>query len=177
MAQDASKMYRSIVISIFIAGLLTAPTARAEEDIPRQILIFGRALSDQRTQIIHKQEEIIALRTQIEWNDFLYIENIIKSLTTIDICLYYMSELSAVYAVVAALGSDHWAKHLPRMLEQSKFTRGKLDMEYEAILLRSIQIIHPGALALVFGLKDNLKKIRQIIDDHIQWLERIEIRA
>ena len=128
-------------------------------------------LAVKNAELLEGEKQIIGLNGQLEMNDLPYINTIVASLNSIETCLYYHSELAGVYHDVAGINDGYVRSQLPRMIRQVDFTLDSVDIEYKKITVQYMQVIGTEALKITDRLRKNIRETRQLLEEHLKWLE------
>ncbi len=159
------------VLFYFNLIILTTGPCRAAGDIMLQLQRFQEALAVKNTELLDGEKLIIGLNDQLEWNDLPYINSIVASLNSIETCLYYQLELVGVYHDVAGISDGYVRSQLPRMIRQVDFTLSSVEIEYKKITVQYMQVIGTEALKITDRLRKNIRETRQLLEEHLNWLE------
>lgn len=161
------------ILPIVLTAIITVTTAPciAAEGLRLQLQRVQTELTVKRTQLLAAEKKLILTGENLPWNDLLYINNIIVSLNTIETCLYYQSELLAVYQDVGRFNENYLHSELRRMVQQIDFTLGSLDIEQKKISYQYLQIIDPTALGIIAGLRKDIDDTRKVLSEHLKWLD------
>ena len=160
-----------VCTALFNLIVLTAGPCRAAGDIMLQLQRFQEALAVKNVELLDGEKLIIGLNDQLEWNDLPYINSIVASLNSIETCLYYQSELAGVYHDVAGISDGYVQSQLPRMIRQVDFTLSSVEIEYKKITVQYMQVIGTEALKITDRLRKNIRETRQLLEEHLKWLE------
>jgi hypothetical protein len=136
-----------------------------------QLQRFRDDLAVKNAELLDGEKLIIGLSGQLELNDLPYINSIVASLNSIETCLYYQSELAAVYHDVAGISNGYVRSQLPRMIRQVDFTLDSVDIEYKKIMVQYMQVIGTEALKITDQLRKSIRETRQLLEEHLKWLE------
>jgi hypothetical protein len=159
------------VLFYFNLIVLTAGPCRAAGDIMLHLQRFREDLAVKNAELLDGEKQILGLSGQLEWNDLPYINSIVASLNSIETCLYYQSELVGVYHDVAGINDSYVRSQLPRMIRQVDFTLDSVDIEYKKITVQYMQVIGTEALKITDRLRKNIRETRQLLEEHLKWLE------
>jgi hypothetical protein len=173
MHRSAKGRQTALLVCAAILNLivLTAGPGRAAGDIMLQLQRFRDDLAVKNAELLDGEKLIIGLSGQLELNDLPYINSIVASLNSIETCLYYQSELAAVYHDVAGISDGYVRSQLPRMIRQVDFTLDSVDIEYKKITVQYMQVIGTEALKITDRLRKNIRETRQLLEEHLKWLE------
>ena len=162
---------RLVCTVLFCFIFLTAGPCRAAGDIMLQLQRFQDDLATKNAELLDGEKQIIGLSGQLEWTDLPYINSIVAGLNSIETCLYYQSELTGVYHDLAGISDGYVESQLPRMIRQVDFTLSSVEIEYKKISVQYMQVIGPEALKITDRLRKNIREIRQLLEEHLKWLE------
>lgn len=163
-----ARLVRTVLVYLIVS---TAGPCRAAGDIILQLQRFQEDLAEKNAELLDGEKLIIGLSEQLELNDLPYVNSIVASLNSIETCLYYQSELTAVYHDVAGISDGYVRTQLPRMMRQMDFTLDSVDIEYKKISLQYMQVIGTMALKITDRLRKSIRETRQLLQEHLKWLE------
>lgn len=162
---------RLVGIVLFYWVVSSAEPCRATGDLMLQLQRFQENLALKNEELLDGEKQIVGLRGQLEWSDLPYINTIVASLNSIETCLYYQSELAGVYHDVAGINDGYVRSQLPRMIRQVNFTLDSVDIDHKKITVQYMQVIGTEALKITDRLIKNIRDTRQLLEEHLKWLE------
>jgi len=150
---------------------IVPPTEFPLNDLRLNMKQYNTSLQLKKTELVSLSEELADFKGRVTWNDLLFINATLRSGNNITTVLYYQLELGNLYDEMAAVNAEVIPSKIPRIIEQLDFTRSRLRIEFERILLQYTQIIDFTVLKKIEELRATIKETIHVLDEYIRYLE------
>jgi len=161
-----------IILCIVSFGLLVVPpTEFPLEDLRLNMKQYNTSLQLKKTELVSLSEDLADFKGKVAWNDLLYINATLRSGNNITTVLYYQLELGLLYDEMAAVNPEFVRAKMPRIIEQLDFTRSRLHIEFQRILLQYAQIVDFAVLKKIEELRRSIKETIHVLDEYVRYLE------
>jgi|GEM_PF-3200113 len=166
-----------LLLYILSFGLLVVPpTDFPLDNLRLNMAQYDTSLQAKKTELLSLSEDLAEFKGKVSWNDLLYVNATLQIGNNITTVLYYQLELGHLYNDMAVVNGEFVRSKIPRMIEQLDFTRSRIQIEFQRILLQYTQIIDFEVLKKIEALRTTIKETIHVLDEYIRYLESQRMR-